>query len=262
MSENNDFSPNDTFIDSGENRTMLITGPNMAGKSTYMRQVAIISLMALMGSFVPAKSAEIPIIDRVFTRVGASDDLAFGQSTFMVEMSEVSNIINNATDNSLIILDEVGRGTSTYDGMSIAAAIIEYLSKHLHAKTLFSTHYHELTDMEGRVDGVKNYRVMVKEWDGGIVFLHKIARGSANRSFGIEVAKLAGLPDELVSRAKEILSERENKSETVTNISEGKVQTSANVSEIINVLKEMDMDTISPLMAFGTLQNLVDKVKK
>ena len=258
-----DFSPNDTILDENENRTMLITGPNMAGKSTYMRQVAIITLMAHMGCFVPAKSAEISIIDRVFTRVGASDDLAFGQSTFMVEMSEVSNIINNATDKSLIILDEVGRGTSTYDGMSIASAIIEYLSKHLNAKTLFSTHYHELTDLEGRIDGVKNYRVMVKEWDGNIVFLHKIARGSANRSFGIEVAKLAGLPDELITRAKEVLVERENESPvTITKTESVKVETNANVAEIINVLKETDMNNISPLMAFGTLQNLVDKVKK
>ena len=256
------FSPNDTLLDDADNRTMLITGPNMAGKSTYMRQVAIITLMAHMGSFVPAKSAEISIIDRVFTRVGASDDLAFGQSTFMVEMNEVSNIINNATDKSLIILDEVGRGTSTYDGMSIAGSIIEYLSKHLHAKTLFSTHYHELTDMEGRVDGVKNYRVMVKEWDGDIVFLHKIARGSANRSFGIEVAKLSGLPNEIISRAKEILHEREGENHSTISNSEVKVDTSANVAEIVNVLKEMDMDNISPLMAFGTLQNLVDKVKK
>ncbi len=262
MLQNVDFSPNDTLLDEADNRTMLITGPNMAGKSTYMRQVAIITLMAHMGCFVPAKSAEISIIDRVFTRVGASDDLAFGQSTFMVEMSEVSNIINNATDKSLIILDEVGRGTSTYDGMSIASAIIEYLSKHLHAKTLFSTHYHELTDMEGSVDGVKNYRVMVKEWDGNIVFLHKIARGSANRSFGIEVAKLAGLPQELISRAKEVLVERENDAPATVTRETIKIDTNANVAEIINVLKEMDMNNISPLMAFGTLQNLVDKVKK
>ena len=261
--EKTDFSPNDTLLDENENRTMLITGPNMAGKSTYMRQVAIITLMAHMGSFVPAKAAEISIIDRVFTRVGASDDLAFGQSTFMVEMSEVSNIINNATDKSLIILDEVGRGTSTYDGMSIASAIIEYLSNHLHAKTLFSTHYHELTDLEGKIDGVKNYRVMVKEWEGNIVFLHKIARGSANRSFGIEVAKLAGLPNELISRAKEILVERESQNPAVSvSKAEVKIETNANVAEIVNVLKEMDMDTISPIMAFGTLQNLVDKVKK
>jgi DNA mismatch repair protein MutS len=263
MMDGQEFSPNDTLLDDGDSRTMLITGPNMAGKSTYMRQVAIIALMAHMGCFVPAKSAEISIIDRVFTRVGASDDLAFGQSTFMVEMSEVSNIINNATDKSLIILDEVGRGTSTYDGMSIAASIIEYLSKHLHAKTLFSTHYHELTDLEGKIDGVKNYRVMVKEWDGNIVFLHKIARGSANRSFGIEVAKLAGLPSELISRAKEILSERENEGHVSTVSNEPvKFETNANVAEVINVLKETDMNNISPLMAFGTLQNLVDKVKK
>ena len=263
LGNGNPFSANDTLLDNGDNRTMLITGPNMAGKSTYMRQVAIITLMAHMGSFVPAKEAEISIIDRVFTRVGASDDLAFGQSTFMVEMNEVSNIINNATDKSLIILDEVGRGTSTYDGMSIAGSIIEYLSKHLHAKTLFSTHYHELTDMEGRIDGVKNYRVMVKEWNGDIVFLHKIARGSANRSFGIEVAKLSGLPLEIISRAKEILHEREeNKTAGVVTTNELKVDTNANVAEIVNVLKEMDMDNISPLMAFGTLQNLVDKVKK
>ncbi len=264
MLSNASFSPNDTLLDNSENRTILITGPNMAGKSTYMRQVAIITLMAHMGSFVPAKSAEISIIDRVFTRVGASDDLAFGQSTFMVEMNEVSNIINNATDKSLIILDEVGRGTSTYDGMSIAGSIIEYLSKHLHAKTLFSTHYHELTDMEGRVDGVKNYRVMVKEWESEIVFLHKIARGSANRSFGIEVAKLSGLPKEIIDRAKQILVEREveNKNVNIVSNQEVKIDTNANVAEIVNVLKEMDMDTISPIMAFGTLQNLVDKVKK
>ncbi len=264
MLSGSSFSPNDTLLDSGDNRTMLITGPNMAGKSTYMRQVAIITLMAHMGSFVPAKSAEISIIDRVFTRVGASDDLVYGQSTFMVEMSEVSNIINNATDKSLIILDEVGRGTSTYDGMSIASAIIEYLSKHLHAKTMFSTHYHELTDMEGLVDGVKNYRVMVKEWDGSVVFLHKIARGSANRSFGIEVAKLAGLPKEIIDRAKQILVERESETPASTVASEAplKIDTNANVAEVINVLKEMDMDSVSPLMAFGTLQNLVDKVKK
>ena len=264
MLEKTDFSPNDTLLDEQDNRTMLITGPNMAGKSTYMRQVAIITLMAHIGCFVPAKAAEISIIDRVFTRVGASDDLAFGQSTFMVEMSEVSNIINNATDKSLIILDEVGRGTSTYDGMSIASAIIEYLSSHLRAKTLFSTHYHELTDMEGRIDGVKNYRVMVKEWEGNIVFLHKIARGSANRSFGIEVAKLAGLPNELIVRAKEILIERENDEPAIVRNGDDsvKVETNANVAEIINVLKDTDMNNISPLMAFGTLQNLVDKVRK
>ena len=261
--ENGSFSPNDTNLDTEENRTMLITGPNMAGKSTYMRQVAIITLMAHMGCFVPADSAEIAIVDRVFTRVGASDDLAFGQSTFMVEMTEVANIVQNATDKSLIILDEVGRGTSTYDGLSIAWAIMEYLSKHLKAKTLFATHYHELCDLEGKVDGVKNYRVMVKELGSTVVFLHKIARGSANRSFGIEVAALAGLPEELITRARDLLSMIESGQKPLENHGEiQKPQNNFNYDEVINVLKEMDMNTISPLMAFGTLQNLVDKVKK
>jgi len=263
--ENTDFAPNDTMLDDGENRTMLITGPNMAGKSTYMRQVAIITLMAHLGCFVPAKEAEICVVDRIFTRVGASDDLAFGQSTFMVEMTEVSNIISNATDKSLIILDEVGRGTSTYDGLSIAWAIMEYLSKHLKAKTLFSTHYHELTELEGTIDGVKNYRVMVKEFNDSIIFLHKIARGSANKSFGIEVAKLAGLPSELVTRAKEILATQEdaNRQAAIQTGNYVDVQEYCpNGLEVVNVLRDIDMDTISPIMAFGTLQNLVDKVKK
>lgn len=262
---NGDFAPNDTLLDNSDNRTMLITGPNMAGKSTYMRQVAIITLMAHIGCFVPAKEAEISIVDRIFTRVGASDDLAFGQSTFMVEMTEVANIISNATDKSLIILDEVGRGTSTYDGLSLAWAIMEYLSKHIKAKTLFATHYHELTELEGSIEGVKNYRVMVKEFNDSIIFLHKIARGSANKSFGIEVAKLAGLPSELINRAKEILKVQEeaNHSAAVetgnfTNID----NYHPNGMEVINILKDIDMDTISPIMAFGTLQNLVDKVKK
>lgn len=260
-----EFSPNDTLLDSGDNRTMLITGPNMAGKSTYMRQVAIITLMAHIGCFVPAKEAEISIVDRIFTRVGASDDLAFGQSTFMVEMTEVANIIKNATNSSLIILDEVGRGTSTYDGLSIAWAIMEYLAAHLKAKTLFATHYHELTELEGDIEGVKNYRVMVKEYNDSIIFLHKIARGSANKSFGIEVAKLAGLPDELVSRAKEILTiqekaNREAAINTGNHVDVEKYQPGG--VEVINVLKELDMDNITPIMAFGTLQNLVDKVNK
>ncbi len=259
------FVPNDCYLDDNENRLMLITGPNMAGKSTYMRQIAIITLMAHIGMFVPAESAKICLVDRIFTRVGASDDLAFGQSTFMVEMTEVSNILKNATNKSLIILDEVGRGTSTYDGLSIAWALIEYLSKHLHAKTLFSTHYHELTELEGKIDGVKNYRVMVKEYNDSVIFLHKIARGSANKSFGIEVAKLAGLPEELVSRSKQILKMQEeiNELSPKTDLTSDKTEkyTSFNVDEVINVLKDIDMDTVSPLMAFGTLQNLVDKVK-
>lgn len=263
MMQGEDFSPNDTILDNDENRIMLITGPNMAGKSTYMRQVAIITLMAHMGCFVPARQAEISIVDRVFTRVGASDDLAFGRSTFMVEMSEVSAIIANATDRSLIILDEVGRGTSTYDGLSIAWAIMEYLGKHIKAKTLFSTHYHELTELEGKIEGVKNYRVMVKEFKDTIIFMHKIARGSANKSFGIEVAKLAGLPDELIARAKEVLASEENTQKvSVSFDTENMPKTNPNSVEIVNILKDIDMDTISPLMAFGTLQNLVDKAKK
>lgn len=263
MENGEDFSPNDTILDSNENRIMLITGPNMAGKSTYMRQVAIITLMAHMGCFVPARVAEISVVDRVFTRVGASDDLAFGRSTFMVEMSEVSSIIANATDRSLIILDEVGRGTSTYDGLSIAWAIMEYLGKHIKAKTLFSTHYHELTELEGKIAGVKNYRVMVKEFHDTIIFMHKIARGSANKSFGIEVAKLAGLPDELIARAKEVLASEENTQKVSVSFDpENMPKTNPNSAEIVNILKDIDMDTISPIMAFGTLQNLVDKAKK
>lgn len=265
LMESGEFSPNDTMLDSGQNRIMLITGPNMAGKSTYMRQVAIITLMAHMGCFVPAKEAEISIVDRIFTRVGASDDLAFGQSTFMVEMTEVANILQNATNKSLIILDEVGRGTSTYDGLSIAWAIMEYLSKHLKAKTLFATHYHELTELEGTIDGVKNYRIMVKELSDNIIFLHKIARGSANKSFGIEVAKLAGLPEELLIRAKEILKIQEDANREASMETGNRVDIEAyqpGGAEVINVLRDLDMDNITPIMAFGTLQNLVDKVKK
>lgn len=263
------FVPNDTLLDCGENRTMIITGPNMAGKSTYMRQVAVIVLLAHIGSFVPASEAEISIVDRIFTRIGASDDLAFGQSTFMVEMTEVANILNNATSKSLLVLDEIGRGTSTYDGLSIAWAVMEYLSKHLKAKTLFATHYHELAELEGKIEGVKNYRVLVKESANDIIFLHKIARGSANRSFGIEVASLAGLPAELTTRAREILKLQEEANQRATDfsfdkeqISSSSVKQNVNTTEIINVLSEMDMNTITPLMAFGTLQNLVDKVKK
>jgi len=259
------FVPNDTHLDGADNRTMVITGPNMAGKSTYMRQVAVICLMAQMGCFVPATEAKLSIVDKIFTRIGASDDLSAGQSTFMVEMMEVAHILNNATSKSLLILDEVGRGTSTYDGLSIAWAIMEYLSVHLKAKTLFSTHYHELCELEGKCDGVKNYRVMIKEFNNSIIFLHKIARGSANRSFGIEVASLAGLPADLVNRAKEILKIQESRHITTTTDLDNKdikYNTSANISEVINILKEMDMNTISPIMAFGTLQNLVDKVKK
>ena len=264
--KDNAFVANDTLLDDNENRTMIITGPNMGGKSTYMRQVAVIVLMAHIGSFVPAEKAEICMVDRIFTRIGASDDLAFGQSTFMVEMNEVANILNNATDKSLLILDEVGRGTSTYDGLSIAWAVMEFVSKHMKAKTLFSTHYHELTELEGVAEGVKNYRVMVKEFQNSIVFLHKIARGSANRSFGLEVAALAGLPKELLQRAKEILALQEAADKRVDLTQKqqqhAKSATNANIAEVINMLKELDMNTVSPIVAFGTLQNLVDKVRE
>lgn len=263
MLSTSEFVPNDCNFDDST-RTMLLTGPNMAGKSTYMRQVAIITLMAHIGSFVPASSAEISIVDRIFTRVGATDELAFGQSTFMVEMSEVANILSNATKKSLIVLDEVGRGTSTYDGMSIAWAILEYISNNIRAKTLFSTHYHELTSLEGRIDGVKNYKVMVKELAGGIIFLHKISRGSANRSFGIEVAKLAGLPTELLERANQILAHQEASANNTVIESSGKV--TSNVSpeerEVLSIIKELDINNIPPIMAFTTLNDLIEKLKK
>ena len=261
----NKFIDNDTLLDNSENNILIITGPNMGGKSTYMRQVALITIMAHAGCFVPARRARIALTDRIFTRIGASDELALGNSTFMVEMNEIANVINNATDKSLLILDEVGRGTSTFDGMSIAWAILEYISTRIKAKTLFATHYHELTALENKAVGIKNFRVLVKETNNSIIFLHKIARGSANRSFGIEVAGLAGLPDALITRAKEVLSAQEQAANSITvgEFDGVKVpEIDPNAIEIINTLKEMDMNTISPLMAFGTLQNLVDKVRK
>lgn len=258
------FITNDVLLDTKDNRTMIITGPNMAGKSTFMRQVALITLMAHIGSYVPASSAEIPIVDKIFTRVGASDDLAFNQSTFMVEMVEVANILNNATPNSLIILDEVGRGTSTFDGLSIAWAVMEYVSSKIHAKTLFATHYHELTDLEGRVDGVKNYRITVKEFNGSVVFLHKIVRGGTNKSFGIEVASLAGVPAEVCDRAREIVQMLENSSidynianvhTQVTSKDKNKV-----ASEVVSILSDIDINRVSPIEAFDILNTLVNKV--
>ncbi len=260
------FITNDVSLDTQDNRTMIITGPNMAGKSTFMRQVALITLMAHIGSFVPAKNAEIPITDKIFTRVGANDDLAFNQSTFMVEMVEVANILNNATQNSLIILDEVGRGTSTFDGLSIAWAVMEYVSKNIRAKTLFSTHYHELTDLEGRVDGVKNYRVTVKEFNGSVVFLHKIARGCANKSFGIEVAALAGVPEDVCVRAKDIVKmlENSNLSFNLNALNEDKLkekQLARSAQEVVSVLRDIDMNKTSPIEAFDVLNSLVKKVK-
>ena len=203
------FVPNDTYLNTGENIINIITGPNMAGKSTYMRQTAVIALMAHIGSFVPAEYANIPILDRIFTRVGASDDLSQGQSTFMVEMSEVSHILKNATDKSLVILDEIGRGTSTYDGISLAWSIVEYIQSKIKCKTLFATHYHELTDIENEFSEVKNYSIAVKEDDDNIIFLRKIIPTGADKSYGIYVAKLAKLPDEVINRSREILSDLE-----------------------------------------------------
>ncbi len=255
------FVANDTLLDEGENRTMIITGPNMAGKSTYMRQTAIIALMAHIGSFVPAKSAEIPVIDRIFTRVGASDNLISDQSTFMVEMIEVATILRNATKDSLIILDEVGRGTSTYDGLSIAWAVVEEITKNIGAKTLFATHYHELTELENKLEGVKNYKIAVREINGGVVFLRKIMRGGANRSFGIEVASLAGVPAVVTDRAKVILKSIESGSKPSAKVESVEECEPERDSEIERILKEVDMNNLSPMQAFMILGDLVEKVK-
>lgn len=253
------FVPNDTLLDSNENRTMVLTGPNMAGKSTYMRQNALIVLMAHIGSFVPARSASIPVVDRIFTRVGASDNLIYDQSTFMVEMTEVASILCNATNRSLLILDEVGRGTSTYDGLSIAWAVTEYLNNVIGAKTLFATHYHELTELEGKMPGVKNYKVTVKEVNGSVLFLRKIMRGGANKSFGVEVASLAGVPSSVTTRAKHILKELEKK-----DIMRGKVTPQREVevteSEVERILRDIDINTLSPMQALMLLSDLKEKV--
>ncbi len=256
------FVPNDTALD-GETQTMVITGPNMAGKSTYMRQTALIVLMAHLGCFVPARTAQIPVVDRIFTRVGASDNLIQDQSTFMVEMTEVASIIQNATKNSLLILDEVGRGTSTFDGLSIAWAVLECLTEKICAKTLFATHYHELTELEGKIEGVKNYKVTVRETSGGIVFLRKIVRGGANKSFGIEVARLAGIPAAVTARAKEILKQLEKNDiarDTVRFREEAAQQPS--VSEVERILAEIDLNNLTPMQAFQLLSDLSEKVKQ
>ena len=268
------FVPNDTFLDCDKNRCAIITGPNMAGKSTYMRQVAIISILAQIGSFVPAKSAELCIIESIFTRVGASDDLATGQSTFMVEMNEVSSILKNATKNSLIILDEVGRGTSTFDGMSIARAVLEYIAdkKKIGAKTLFSTHYHELTELEGILDGVNNYNICVKKRGDTITFLRRIVRGCADGSYGIEVAKLAGIPNSVVSRARVILSELESQA-PVASVPQSSISipdtdelqlsmTSTIDDEIIESIRNIDINTLTPLEAMTTLHELIKKARR
>lgn len=260
------FVPNDTHL-GAESGTMVITGPNMAGKSTYMRQNALIVLMAHIGCFVPARAAQIPLVDRIFTRVGASDNLILDQSTFMVEMTEVASIIMNATKNSLLILDEVGRGTSTFDGLSIAWAVLEYITEHIRAKTLFATHYHELTELEGKIEGVKNYKVTVKETGNGIVFLRKIMRGGANKSFGIEVARLAGVPPAVTMRAKAILKRLEKNdiaagAAVAEDMQESEPLPEPRYSEVENILSETDMNNLTPMQAFNLLADLVEKVKK
>ena len=270
------FVPNDTLLDCKDNRIAIITGPNMAGKSTYMRQVAIIVLMAQMGSFVPAKSASIGLCDSIFTRVGASDDLASGQSTFMVEMREVAEILENATDKSLIILDEIGRGTSTYDGMSIARAVLEYVAdrKKLGAKTLFATHYHELTELENHIDGVKNYNIAVKKRGEDITFLRRIVRGGADGSYGIDVAKLAGVPETVVRRARVILKALEASAAEqplpTANIPteeapEEELQVSfasAKEQGILERLQTLDVNTLTPIEAMSVLYELVNEAKQ
>lgn len=257
------FVPNDVYLDNNSDRVAIITGPNMAGKSTYMRQIALIVLMAQTGSFVPASSAEIGIVDSIFTRVGASDDLASGQSTFMVEMNEVANIVKNATSKSLLILDEIGRGTSTFDGMSIARAVLEYCAdkKKLGAKSLFATHYHELTVMEDLLDGVKNYNIAVKKRGDDITFLRRIVPGGADDSYGIEVAKLAGVPQPIISRAKEILADLESgKPEVkVTKVKDDELQLSLMSmasSPIVDKLKNTDVNTLTPIEALNFLYEL------
>ena len=284
MIPNDMFIANDTYLDDKKNRVSIITGPNMAGKSTYMRQTALIVLLAQIGSFVPADSANIGIVDRIFTRVGASDDLASGQSTFMVEMTEVANILRNATSKSLLILDEIGRGTSTFDGLSIAWAVVEHISNKrlLGAKTLFATHYHELTELEGKIDSVNNYCIAVKEKGDDIVFLRKIVKGGADKSYGIQVAKLAGVPDSVINRAKDIVEELVN-ADLSTRIRDISVQTHESTKktkkydevdltqmslfdtvkddDVLEELKSIDVSNLTPMDALNTIYRLQNKLK-
>ncbi|SFR99466.1 DNA mismatch repair protein MutS [Anaeromicropila populeti] len=292
MLPNDSFVSNDTYLNNNKNRVSIITGPNMAGKSTYMRQTALIVLMAQIGSFVPAKKADIGIVDRIFTRVGASDDLASGQSTFMVEMTEVSNILRNATNNSLLILDEIGRGTSTFDGLSIAWAVVEHIANPavLGAKTLFATHYHELTDLEGKLDSVNNYCIAVKEQGEDIVFLRKIVQGGADKSYGIQVAKLAGVPETVLKRAREIARDLEEHTITIQTKEaeekplpkqkktvekaevEGQIsffqnfsmrsETNKEQEELWEELKTLDVMQLTPIEALNKLYELQQRVKK
>ncbi|MCL2766925.1 MAG: DNA mismatch repair protein MutS, partial [Peptococcaceae bacterium] len=272
------FVPNDTVMDRSGQRLMLITGPNMAGKSTYMRQVALIVLMAQMGSFVPATAAESCLVDRIFTRIGAADDLAGGQSTFMMEMNECREIVSGATGNSLIIMDEVGRGTSTYDGISIARALVEYIHQRIGAKTLFSTHYHELTDLEA-LPGIVNYNVIVDEQGDEVIFLRRVAPGKANRSYGIHVAGLAGLPDEIINRANEVLNGLEKTkvsaaafAESITSDPVGAGSRELVIAEqaensykaeehpVLQELRDLDIMRLTPMEAIIELDRLKKKI--
>ena len=254
------FVPNDAYLDLNDNRMIILTGPNMSGKSTYMRQIALIVVMAQIGCFVPADYAKISIVDQIFTRVGASDDLASGQSTFMVEMSEVADILKNATKNSLVILDEVGRGTSTFDGISIARSVAEYIAsgRRIGCKTLFATHYHELIALESACSGIRNYSVAVRRSKDGVRFLRKIVEGGADQSYGIEVAKLAGLPEPILKRAKEILSELEEKRRTASGEKPEEQVTFSSISreDAVNMLKKTNIDELSD----GELRELVRDV--
>jgi DNA mismatch repair protein MutS len=280
-----DFIPNDAHLDGNENRLMILTGPNMAGKSTYMRQVALITIMAQMGSFVPVKSASLGLVDRVYTRVGAFDDLTRGQSTFMVEMTELANILNTATEKSLIILDEIGRGTSTYDGLSIAWSVAEYIhnKNKIGAKTLFATHYHNLTELAEIYEGVVNYNIAIKEDKDGIIFLRKVVPGGTNKSYGIEVAKLAGLPSEVISRANDVLKTIEE--ENIVRVSD---ETSGNKKgekssvfpskkkltqlvlfepnptphPLIEDIKKIDLENMTPLDAMNKLNEIKKKIEE
>ena len=285
MIPNDMFIANDTYLDDKKHRISIITGPNMAGKSTYMRQTALIALMAQIGSFVPAKSADIGLSDRIFTRVGASDDLASGQSTFMVEMTEVANILRNATSKSLLILDEIGRGTSTFDGLSIAWAVVEYISdsRVLGAKTLFATHYHELTELEGKIGNVNNYCIAVKEKGDDIVFLRKIVKGGADKSYGIQVAKLAGVPDQVIERAKEIVEELAEGDITArvseitvkeksakkpkakkydeVDIAQMSLFDTVKDDDVLEELKGLDVGNMTPIDALNTIYRLQNKLK-
>ena len=283
MISNDMFIANDTYLDNHKNRISIITGPNMAGKSTYMRQSALIVLMAQIGSFVPADSAKIGLVDRIFTRVGASDDLASGQSTFMVEMTEVANILRNATKDSLLILDEIGRGTSTFDGLSIAWAVVEHISnpRLLGAKTLFATHYHELTELEGKLSSVNNYCIAVKEKGDDIVFLRKIVKGGADKSYGIQVAKLAGVPDSVIERAKVLVEELTNaditeKVQEITaeqtrkqkprkydqvDMDQMSLLDTVKDEDVLKELQEIDVSNLTPIDALNTIYRLQNKLK-